>query len=1341
MNWRVQGGKVLITLGRLVLWGVLLLVLIAVPVLGLIGSETGSRWLLEKGLGMQKMLSLEVKGGTLLTGLELVDVRLQTRKTDLFVRHLLARWSLLQLLKGEIDLYHLQAEGVVLTLKAPPSRDPVRLPRLVLPIALDVHHLRLAEVMLRKQGREWPVAVIEAKGFWQGASVSLEKLQAREPRYGGLTLAGRIRLSGGYPLEASGQLSPRWLMEKGWAPLQVTLGGEVARLELQALSRGAYVANLSGVVRPLLPDLPYNASLDWSDHDFPWLTAYQIRSSSGRIQVIGDKTGLRSRGEARLASAFTPPADYQWRFATDWHSIDFESLKINGLGGEINADGEVSWQSGLAWSLSGRLAGIDASRHWPSARSVLPVLNGSLTSKGSSRPQGSAVMLGVRLSGGEQWQFDNRSSGVLWDPAAQHRAVVRWVAVSRPLAALKFVSSDNGTLTFNGNRERYQATVEAGMASGILPAGRWTGDVEGSGRKLRVESVTYNGEAGALQAGGELDLRQGVDWAGAVVLDNFDSTWLLPEWSGQFSGSVSGRGSVHGASLAADLADINVAGSLRGHPLRVDGSLRLAQAAGRPPTVSSPSLVASWGKNEAQFAGGVSVEGWQTRLQLDLADPSIAVPGLEGRVQGHVTVAGRPDRPDVSADLGLVGVAYRGYAFREGSVQLTAQEAGEQPSRLGLAVQGLMMPSGRLLGDLALSADGQVADHHLSWALTNAPVTTSGQASGILDTGSGNWSGQLDQGAVTAEGMTWVLDAGSGPVPVAWSQDDRQATLGAHCWLSTPAELCLQEPLVAGRDGRAVVSLRGLQADRLSAMLPEGLVWQGLLEGAVTASWQEGASPAAEGQFSTRGGEIQLLRDEGAPLVMKYDQFSVEVDADAEAVRSVMILQSSDLGSGRLDAVINPWQQDKPLTGDVALKGLRLELLQPFLPSLSLLSGAVSVEGRLDGVLARPRFWGAIKLADGRMAVRNAPLSAEDMSAWVDVQGDRADFSGRLKSGEGSVAVTGTGEWYDQPNISLGLKGSRFAVRQQPELVAEVSPDLQLQWRPGRVDLTGLVQVPYARVNVKQLPERSVAISPDVKIVERADGELRAVTARRGQATALNADVELVLGDDVFFNGFGVIGGLGGGLRLRQTARQGLEASGELELNRDSRYEAYGQKLLVRRGRLVFAGSITKPAIDAEAIREVDDKIVGVRVEGRADAPEVTLFSEPAMAQADMVSYLVLGRPLASRRADGSSSNDAMIAAAAIKLGAKGGEGFGLTSGIGGLLGVQDLSLDAEGSGDDTQVKVSGYLSPDLFLSYGVGVFTPVNTVTMRYQIRPRLYLEAVSSIENAIDLFYNFRF
>jgi autotransporter translocation and assembly factor TamB len=97
--------------GRVLLWCSLLAVLLMLPVLGVLGSETGSRWLLERGLGMQRMLTLHVRGGTLLSGMELADVRLHTRKSDLYIRHILARWSLLQLFRGEIDLLNVQAEG------------------------------------------------------------------------------------------------------------------------------------------------------------------------------------------------------------------------------------------------------------------------------------------------------------------------------------------------------------------------------------------------------------------------------------------------------------------------------------------------------------------------------------------------------------------------------------------------------------------------------------------------------------------------------------------------------------------------------------------------------------------------------------------------------------------------------------------------------------------------------------------------------------------------------------------------------------------------------------------------------------------------------------------------------------------------------------------------------------------------------------------------------------------------------------------------------------------------------------------------------------------------------
>ena len=81
------------------------------------------------------------------------------------------------------------------------------------------------------------------------------------------------------------------------------------------------------------------------------------------------------------------------------------------------------------------------------------------------------------------------------------------------------------------------------------------------------------------------------------------------------------------------------------------------------------------------------------------------------------------------------------------------------------------------------------------------------------------------------------------------------------------------------------------------------------------------------------------------------------------------------------------------------------------------------------------------------------------------------------------------------------------------------------------------------------------------------------------------------------------------------------------------------------------------------------------------------------------------------------------------------------TNRIGQTFGLSGLAVDAEGVGNDTQVNVTGYITPDLYLRYGVGVFTPVNKLTLRYQINRRLYVEASSALEKAVDVFYNWRF
>ena len=67
--------------------------------------------------------------------------------------------------------------------------------------------------------------------------------------------------------------------------------------------------------------------------------------------------------------------------------------------------------------------------------------------------------------------------------------------------------------------------------------------------------------------------------------------------------------------------------------------------------------------------------------------------------------------------------------------------------------------------------------------------------------------------------------------------------------------------------------------------------------------------------------------------------------------------------------------------------------------------------------------------------------------------------------------------------------------------------------------------------------------------------------------------------------------------------------------------------------------------------------------------------------------------------------------------------------------------LVSSGSGDETQVSISGYLMPGLQLQYGMGVFTSISEVRLRYELMPRLYVQVMSGLNQALDLFYKFEF
>ena len=69
------------------------------------------------------------------------------------------------------------------------------------------------------------------------------------------------------------------------------------------------------------------------------------------------------------------------------------------------------------------------------------------------------------------------------------------------------------------------------------------------------------------------------------------------------------------------------------------------------------------------------------------------------------------------------------------------------------------------------------------------------------------------------------------------------------------------------------------------------------------------------------------------------------------------------------------------------------------------------------------------------------------------------------------------------------------------------------------------------------------------------------------------------------------------------------------------------------------------------------------------------------------------------------------------------------------------LRWTTQGWATSSQVVVSGYVLPGLQVKYGVGIFDSLATLTLRYRLMPKLYLEAVSGVDQALDLLYQSSF
>lgn len=1057
------------------------------------------------------------------------------------------------------------------------------------------------------------------------------------------------------------------------------------------LQRDDLVLDLSGLLQPS-GDWPLtasgNLSLPYAPGGAPWTVAFRAdgdllktlkldADSSGYLpaKLSGELQPLVENLPAQLhitADAFKPSADLP------------DTLQLNQL--DLTAKGDLD----SGYQLLGK--------------AVLPAEKGpvDLLLQGKVDAKG-AQIAGLDLSAGDK-QSLKLTAQLDWQQGFSADAKIDWLdfpwhrlypLIDEPQVTLR---TFNGEIFYkDGN---YLGNLKADLDG---PAGKFNVVTPFSGDLKQVFLPELKLTAGQGKAEGHLNLQfaDGIAWDTALDLSALNPAYWVAELPGTLAGPLRSKGEFKNQQLKLS-ADLGLKGRLRGQP-----AVLAAKAEGAGEQWTLANLDIRLGDNRINGSGSL-----QQRLagQIDIKLTRLAQlwPQLRGQVNGRLDVAGSLKAPQGKLDLKGQQLAFADNRLQSLSLDATLDNA--QRAKIDLKGSGIQSGDSQV-GTLTASAQGDVRQQKVQLDLAGPLVKLALALDGNLD--QGNWRGRLASGDVQAGGQDWKLQA---PAKIERLADGR-LTFAAHCWVAGPASLCAEDQRLMP-EPKLRYHLKQFPIDSLAAWLPKDFAWQGTLNADVQLDLPA-SGPKGVIAVDASGGTLRV-KDKHQWLDFPYDTLQLDATLNPKRIDTQLNFQGGKLGELRLQAQINPLAKNKPITGTFSLTGLDLTVARPFVPMVEKLNGKLNGNGRISGGLLAPLVNGSMNLVGGEISGAELPISLEGLNVQALIAGESVQLDGNWHSGKaGQGSLKGHIDWGRALAVDLSLQGSHLPVTVEPYAVLEVAPDLKISLKNDKLAIAGKVQIPRGDITVRELPPSTVKVSDDTVIVGSQTEEGK-------PPMAMAMDIDVAVGEDQLnFSGFGLTAKVQGHVHIGDN----LDTRGELWLN-DGRYRAYGQKLDVRRARLLFAGPLDQPYLDIEAIRKTGDVVAGIRLSGSAEQPTTQIFSEPAMSQEQALSYLVLGRPLSTTGEDNN-----MLAQAALGLGLMGSAG--VTSDIAKDLGIQDFELDTQGSGTNTAVVASGKISEKLSLRYGVGVFEPASTIALRYLLSKKVYLEVASGVASSLDIFY----
>lgn len=1328
----------------------------------LAGTSEGASWLMDQiSRRSDIVISASRVEGSLLEGLRLENLRLHFDDEEIRAAGVRLRWRPLSLFFGKVAVRELDIHGMEITDNRPKIAKPFDLswPKVTgIPAWMDVRVrvLRVTGFTYRRlNDRPTMIDRFSARVMWRDGVLTVEKLKLAMPTLSmeGDMLAGfrrpalllKIRCKTRHPLAGAdeflvssrlsaagnnGQLSgPVEVISKSGSKQHLQIEGGLGlsrntvalkKMALRQHGRRGTV-NCDGILGftetgKMIFDLQFGLA---DINLYPELHA--AVSLGGIVSLKGSPDSYRGRFAVESKGKNWYRANLSGGFKGDTGTISFADLKGSLLDGQAWGDVRIDWRQGLL--VSGKISGtnLNPAKINPSWKGVV---NGDM---GGSARWSEGKLVHADISGRfRESRFLNRSL----TGEADIRLIKGNLLIDRLFARGKgFDVRASGDLA---KRLAFAASVSE--LSGLVP------DVAGAVRAEGWVSMSGGRVGGSVKARGSNLAARGVRIASADIDAGLSGD------KGKYLNATVGFKGFKYHDLQIDKGNLAGRGSLERHTVEAaifspGFELRM--------TLSGRYAAKTWEGEIVRLAGHDPVGPWklQSPTSLRIAPQSVSfaritLDGVEGeRLEADGRITFNPLRGFVRADWRSLNLARIPWMPKGLDLQ----------GRLSGSATGTFSPG----MNLALSGNAELAHGLATWRKNGNQFRSVVDNAGIswnwegVKTESGTGSGSIRTRSLTLNGRieaagTAVVDGRLIKVPqvsmrMDWNEDGMNNMLDVRFaeggTLSGRFFSLLPSRKAFPNEGEIEAEWQGFDLSLVRPWLPAGLDLEGRVAGQMKGKLLTGNRLQLKGTSSLSGGRVRMLKN-GRQFAADVRSADLSWDWAENGLGGEFATVLADYGSigakfhlplaAHFPIVLN---EQAPMVVDITGKVRETGLLTSLFPGLiQETQGELSLSARLDGKLREPVISGNIELAKAGAYLPTAGIRLKDVRMNASFDRDRisitslniASGSGRIE-GKGVVRLKG----WQVEGYQGTVKGERFQTVYLPELQVLTSPDLSFTGSTDTLTVRGNISVPELLVSGQST---RATVQPSSDVVLRGEAK----PAEKKFPLALDIQVGVTLGDRVRVKAEGIDAQLQGKLNLLIRKLDEIRSTGEIRVVK-GKYKTYGINLDITKGRIYYAGGpINQPTLDIQASRKVGDVKAGVAIVGTPRTMVVKLYSEPPMPDSVIMSYIVLGQPVAY-----TNEQSGLLEQASGKLLPAYTERKGISGGISGAA----TSKTQASTLPQSMITIGRYLTPELYISYGRSLLNDSNLVRLRYALSKKWEIETQTGSESGGDIYFKINF